>query len=247
MFLFAVAHVLANLKVLRTFGHHDNILRLVDVMTNPPDTPNFEAIYLVTESFDCTLKDALQLNENLHERHVQYLLFQILRGLAYLHSAEISHANLSSQSLLVNSRCDLVLSDFGLAQQGKLISHNIVEDSTCPLRHRPPEVLCKNYDFSCAADVWSTGCIFAEMILNESIFKGDTTRECLTSICSTLGNPPQSEWENIGGKSVGEYIPIVIDASQGAGTCFKDGIIISVHVFISDFHTVLFAQLLFEN
>eukprot|EP01138_Halocafeteria_seosinensis_P003475 gb/GECG01003551.1/.p1 GENE.gb/GECG01003551.1/~~gb/GECG01003551.1/.p1 ORF type:complete len:369 (+),score=31.88 gb/GECG01003551.1/:1-1107(+) len=192
--------LLVEIRVLRHFGNHGNIIHLIDLMMYPPDSSTCEALYLVTESFDCSLRALLRSNQVFQAKHIQYFLYQILRSLKYLHSAGIAHTNLSSAEAMVNNRCDLSLVGFGNAHDGPLIPERIFGDESIPLRHRAPEVLCENYNYPFATDIWATGCILAEFILRSSAtFVGDTSSECLSSICTVIGSPSQQELEDVMG------------------------------------------------
>jgi serine/threonine protein kinase len=108
--------ILRELKLLRHLNNHENIVSIFDIMSVPPNTPNFEDIYIVTNLMESDLERIIQSKQVLTNQHLQYFLYQILRGLKYVHSANILHRDLKPSNLLVNANCDLALCDFGLAR-----------------------------------------------------------------------------------------------------------------------------------
>jgi len=134
--------------------------------------------------------------QTLTNQHHQYFLYQILRGLKYIHSASVLHRDLKPSNLLVNSNCDLAICDFGLARgfdddAGKLTEYVVTR------WYRAPELLCETKDYDEAIDVWSVGCIFAEMLRRKPFFRGDTPQHQLETIVSVLGKPGDGALEKI--------------------------------------------------
>eukprot|EP01041_Mallomonas_annulata_P007610 gene7610-15591_t len=108
--------ILREIKLLRQFNSHENIVTILDIMTNPPNTVDFEDIYIVTNLFESDLERIIRSRQPLSDQHFQYFLYQILRGLKFIHSANVLHRDLKPSNLLVNANCDLAVCDFGLAR-----------------------------------------------------------------------------------------------------------------------------------
>jgi mitogen-activated protein kinase 1/3 len=108
--------ILRELKLLRHFNSHENIISILDIMTVPPNTPNFSDIYIVTNLMESDLERIVRSRQVLTDQHFQYFLYQILRALKYVHSANVLHRDLKPSNLLVNANCDLAICDFGLAR-----------------------------------------------------------------------------------------------------------------------------------
>lgn len=141
---------------------------------------------------------------------------QLLRGLKYLHSANILHRDLKPGNLLVNANCDLKICDFGLARtstgKGQFMTEYVVTRW-----YRAPELLlcCDNYDTS--IDVWSVGCIFAELLGRKPIFPGTECLNQLKLIINVLGTMPESHLEFIDNPKARKYIKSL---PYSAGTTF---------------------------
>ena len=108
--------ILRELRILRHFNTHENIVTIYDIMTIPPNTVNFQDIYIVTNLMESDLERIIRSKQSLTNQHFQYFLYQILRGLKYIHSANVLHRDLKPSNILVNANCDLAVCDFGLAR-----------------------------------------------------------------------------------------------------------------------------------
>ncbi|VDP57241.1 unnamed protein product [Schistosoma curassoni] len=123
----------------------------------------------------------------MHSDNVQLFLYQLLRGLAYCHERRILHRDLKPQNLLINSRGDLKLADFGLAR-AKSIPIKTYSNEVVTLWYRPPDILLGSTEYSTHIDMWGVGCIFYEMATGWPLFPGSTVEEQLTLIFKRLGN-----------------------------------------------------------
>jgi serine/threonine protein kinase len=106
--------ILREIKLLRHLGDHENIIHILDIMTMPPNIRDFTDLYIVTECYECDLDRIISSSQTLTDGHNQYFLYQILRGMKYVHSANVLHRDLKPSNILVNANCDLALCDFGL-------------------------------------------------------------------------------------------------------------------------------------
>lgn len=101
---------------------------------------------------------------------MQYFLYQILRGLKYIHSANVLHRDLKPSNLLLNANCDLKICDFGLARVTS--ETDFMTEYVVTRWYRAPELLLNSSDYTAAIDVWSVGCIFMELMDRKPLFPG---------------------------------------------------------------------------
>lgn len=130
--------------------------------------------YVITELLQSDLHKIIVSPQHLSQDHIKVFLYQILRGLKYLHSARILHRDIKPGNLLVNSNCVLKICDFGLARveepdQSKHMTQEVVTQY-----YRAPEILMGARHYSAAVDVWSVGCIFGELLARRIIFQAQT-------------------------------------------------------------------------
>jgi mitogen-activated protein kinase 1/3 len=107
----------------------------------------------------------------LTDQHFQYFLYQILRGLKYIHSGNVLHRDLKPSNLLVNSNCDLAVCDFGLARGFATEGEDTLTEYVVTRWYRAPELLCEAPHYGRAVDVWGVGCIFAELLVHDAFFQ----------------------------------------------------------------------------
>lgn len=167
---------------------HANVLRLLDVQICESN------LYLVFEHLDLDLKKLLDRHKNgLPPLLVKSYLNQLLNGLAYCHAHRVLHRDLKLQNLLVDKRGNIKLGDFGLARSIGLpirtYTHEVVT-----LWYRSPELLLKTLHYGPSVDLWSLGCIFAEMQTNRILFPGDSEIDQIYRIFRTLGTPDDTNW-----------------------------------------------------
>ena len=82
-------------------------------MTSPPGSADFNDLYLVFDRYECDLDRLISMGQELSDAHHKYFLYQMLKGLKFVHSAGVMHRDLKPANILINSNCDLVICDFG--------------------------------------------------------------------------------------------------------------------------------------
>jgi mitogen-activated protein kinase 1/3 len=108
--------ILREIKLLAFFDH-ENIISLLDV-PRPPSKTNYNDIYIVTDLMETDLHRVIYSKQELSDEHIQYFLYQMLRGLLHIHSANVAHRDLKPSNILVNKNCDLKICDLGLGRGG---------------------------------------------------------------------------------------------------------------------------------
>jgi serine/threonine protein kinase len=106
--------ILREIKLLRYFDH-ENIISLTDV-PKPEERIGYNDIYIVTDLMETDLHRVIYSRQELSDDHIQYFLYQILRGVLYMHSAHIVHRDLKPSNILANKNCDLKICDLGLGR-----------------------------------------------------------------------------------------------------------------------------------
>jgi mitogen-activated protein kinase 1/3/mitogen-activated protein kinase 6 len=127
------------------------------------------------ELLETDLSSIIKSPQELSDDHCQFFLYQLLRGMKFLHSAHILHRDLKPRNLLVNSNCDLKVCDFGLARAdlpNLTIRAAKMTDYVATRWYRAPEVLLSMKKYTYAMDVWSIGCIFGELLLRKPLLPG---------------------------------------------------------------------------
>ncbi len=117
----------------------------------------------------------------------------MLRGLKFLHSANVLHRDLKPSNLLVNANCDLTICDFGLARGVDGEFEEELTEYVVTRWYRAPELLCDSCYYGKTVDLWSVGCIFAEMLGRKPFFQGSNPLHQLEAIIAKLGIPPKEQ------------------------------------------------------
>merc|ERR1719182_360826 len=163
------------LRELRILRHlqHENLIDVRSIFL-PGGKNDFEDIYVFSELMETDLTSIMKSNQALTDDHCQFFLYQILRGMKYVHSAQVIHRDLKPRNLLVNANCDLRICDFGLARVMFDNGAEIAPPQHCVSTrwYRAPEVICSWTSYSYSIDLWSVGCILAEMVGAQPLFPG---------------------------------------------------------------------------
>lgn len=182
--------ILREIKLLRLLRHPD-IVEIKHIML-PPSQRDFKDIYVVFELMETDLHQVIKANDDLTPEHHQFFLYQMLRGLKYIHSAKVYHRDLKPKNILANSDCKLKICDFGLARPAFNDAPQTVfwTDYVATRWYRAPE-LCGSFfqRYTASIDIWSIGCIFAEILLGKPLFPGRNVVHQLELITDLLGTP----------------------------------------------------------
>jgi len=161
---------------------HSNIIGLNEVITSK----NHNEIFLVMEYADHELRNLLQNScHNLSVSEIKCLLKQLLEAVNYMHNKEIVHRDLKTSNLLYTNEGLLKICDFGLSREMK--AGDCLTPGVVTLTYRAPEILVGCEKYTSAIDIWSVGCIFAELLLGEPLFKGKSQIEQIDLIFRTMG------------------------------------------------------------
>jgi len=170
--------------------NHPNIVNVKEVAIGS----SLDHIFVVMEYVEHELKDLMEHTKyTFSTSEIKCLMKQLLQGIEYLHNHNIMHRDLKTSNLLYSNSGILKVCDLGLARKflGSKRSYTPV---VVTLWYRAPEVLLGNDQYTPALDMWSVGCIFAELILKEPLLKAQTEIEMIDVIFRTLGNPTSTTW-----------------------------------------------------
>lgn len=193
---FATIREISLLKELQ----HINIVKLYDVIHMD------KKLFLVFEYLDQDLRKFIDNspNELLEASSIKSLLYQLLKGVQYIHKFKILHRDLKPQNLLISKEETLKIADFGLARDFGIPIKNYTNE-VVTLWYRSPDVLLGSGNYLTSIDIWSVGCIFAEMVTGKPLFSGVSDMDQLKKIFKIRGTPnenyyPQAmslpEWKN---------------------------------------------------
>ncbi|KAM5431357.1 negative regulator of the PHO system [Microsporum canis] len=172
---------------------HENIVGLHDVI----HTEN--KLMLVFEYMDKDLKKYMDVRGDrgqLDYVTIKSFMHQLMRGIAFCHDNRVLHRDLKPQNLLINNKGQLKLADFGLARAFG-IPVNTFSNEVVTLWYRAPDVLLGSRTYNTSIDIWSAGCIMAEMYTGRPLFPGTTNEDQLQKIFRLMGTPSERSWPGI--------------------------------------------------
>ncbi|XP_078022508.1 mitogen-activated protein kinase 14B isoform X1 [Epinephelus lanceolatus] len=230
----SIIHAKRTYRELRLLKHmkHENVIGLLDVFTPATSLEEFNDVYLVTHLMGADLNNIVKC-QKLTDDHVQFLIYQILRGLKYIHSADIIHRDLKPSNLAVNEDCELKVRNSRL--ETRLTIYNLDEEwkmfscAPCFLsqildfglaRHtddemtgyvatrwyRAPEIMLNWMHYNMTVDIWSVGCIMAELLTGQTLFPGTDHIDQLKLIMTLVGTPGPELLMKISSESARNYI-----------------------------------------
>ncbi|KAF0902961.1 hypothetical protein E2562_022600 [Oryza meyeriana var. granulata] len=201
------ARILREIKLLRLLRHPD-IVEIKHIML-PPSRRDFKDIYVVFELMDTDLHQVIKANDDLTKEHHQFFLYQMLRALKYIHTANVYHRDLKPKNILANANCKLKICDFGLARVAFNDTPTTVfwTDYVATRWYRAPE-LCGSFfsKYSPAIDIWSIGCIFAEILTGKPLFPGKNVVHQLDLMTDLLGTPSMDTVTRIRNEKARRYL-----------------------------------------
>ncbi|KAL7884979.1 hypothetical protein AOLI_G00077490 [Acnodon oligacanthus] len=199
----SIIHAKRTYRELRLLKHmkHENVIGLLDAFTPATSLEKFNDVYLVTHLMGADLNNIVKC-QKLTDDHVQFLIYQILRGLKYIHSADIIHRDLKPSNLAVNEDCELKILDFGLARH----TDDEMTGYVATRWYRAPEIMLNWMHYNMTVDIWSVGCIMAELLTGRTLFPGTDHIDQLKLIMLLVGTPGPELLMKISSDSARNYI-----------------------------------------
>jgi len=170
---------------------HPNVVALLNVFHNE------KTLDLVFEFLDKDLKRYMEAVQGpLKPMLIKSYMHQLISSIAFCHARRVFHRDLKPQNLLIDKQGHLKLADFGLARAFGLpvraFTHEVVT-----MWYRAPEILLGGKEYSLGVDMWSIGCIFAEMVTKKPLLPGDSEIDQLYQIFRVLGTPDETTWPGV--------------------------------------------------
>ena len=183
-------------KILKALNH-SNIVQLKEIVTSKDQGDIPKNVFMVFEYLEYDLTGIIESPEiKISQDHIKSWSNQLLKGVHYMHINKIIHRDLKASNLLINKRGELKIADWGLARswnkEMKRLTNRVIT-----LWYRPPELLLGCIDYTTKIDMWSVGCIIAEMFRRGGLLKGSTEQNQLDLIFKTMGHPTREDWPNI--------------------------------------------------
>ena len=177
--------------ILQELNGHDNIIRLLNVIKAENDLD----LYLIFDHMESDFYNVSRAGI-LKDIHKKYVIYQILKALKFIHSADIIHRDLKPSNVFINSDCHVKLGDFGLARtlhSGKNGFGGIITDYVATRWYRAPEILLGSTKYGTQADMWSVGCIFGELLGGKPMFPGSSTLSQINKVLEVTGKPNKED------------------------------------------------------
>jgi mitogen-activated protein kinase 15 len=181
--------------ILQELGVHENIVNLMNVLKSESN----KDLYLVFDYMETDLHAVIRA-KIMADIHKQYITYQLLKCLKYIHSSGVIHRDLKPSNILLNSECFVKLADFGLARSLNSLhadSTLVLTDYVATRWYRAPEILFGFKNYTTAADIWAVGCIVAEMYLGKPLFPGTSTLHQFEKIFEVTNMPTKAELAEI--------------------------------------------------
>ncbi|CCI48115.1 unnamed protein product [Albugo candida] len=184
-------HTLREIRLMRYFGKH----------------PNANELYMMMEMVDTDLHRLIQSQTKLEEAHIAAIIYQILCGAQVLHENGVLHRDLKPGNVLISKNCSVKITDFGLSRIIPKVPKDLYKEAEKPAKtqhmmteyvitrwYRPPEImLAPNGCYDATIDMWSIGCIFAEIILRKPLFPGKDFIDQLTRVFALIPVPSREK------------------------------------------------------
>jgi kinase len=190
---------------------HPNVIKLKQSFYTPAEN---EDLYLnvvmeyIPDTLSKIIRNLYKTKTNFDMLTIKLYAFQLLKSINYIHALGICHRDIKPQNILIDPRNNLLkLCDFGSAK--KLIKGDANVAYICSRYYRAPELIFSAEDYTAAVDIWSVGCVIAELILLEPVFPGESSTDQLVEIIKILGTPNRQQIRNMNPHYLQYKFPVI--------------------------------------
>lgn len=184
--------ILREITILRRLNH-PNILPIYDVVLK------HDTFYIVMPLAKSDLRNYMKNKLSFDDK--KNIIYEILYGLAYMHSHSVMHRDFKPENILISNENRVMIADFGSSKMGHINKYYEITDNVTTLWYKSPEMLLGPtkfellYDYS--SDIWSFGCILYELYMDDILFRGDSKKDQIYKIFSKLGTPNNNIWSGV--------------------------------------------------
>jgi len=185
--------------LLQELNGHANIVRLMSVIK----AQNNRDIYMISECMATNLHQVIAGNM-LTPIHREYITYQVLKALKFMHTGGVLHRDLKPANLLLSANCHVRVCDFGLSRTSRdpvEVPVPYLTDYVATRWYRAPELLLGSHLYTAAVDMWSMGCILGEMLQGRPLLRGKSTMNQLENIFALTGKPSEHDIADISSNS----------------------------------------------
>jgi mitogen-activated protein kinase 1/3 len=197
---------LREINILISFKH-ENIIDLRDLVVSSHSPQLVKDVYMIQTLMDTDLHKLLK-SQVISNEHICYFICQLLRGLKYIHSANVLHRDLKPSNLLIDLNCDLKICDFGLARIADPTHDHagLLTEYVATRWYRAPEIMLNAKAYTQSIDIWAAGCILIEMVARKPLFPGSDYHNQLELILKMTGTPTDEDLAYIRSDAARRYV-----------------------------------------
>jgi cyclin-dependent kinase 7 len=224
------------LKFLQELSH-PNIISLLSVFSSKDQNLNLVLEYLPLGDLEVLIKDTEGVRYGAAD--IKAWMGMLSRAIWFCHENFVLHRDIKPNNLLIAADGEIKLADFGLARSFA-DPYRSMTSNVITRWYRPPELLFGARHYSGAVDIWSVGCVFAELIIRHPYIVGDTEIDQVSKVCAAIGTPTEENWPGVGqlpGYAVpSPHTPVHGEAHYQSffGTAGQVGVDLLMKMFILD-------------
>lgn len=210
---------------------HENIHEVIEMFIGEKN----KSQYLITKYYPNNLYDYVP--KKLPENIIKGIIFQLVSGVGYLHSLDYVHRDIKPDNILLSSEGIIKLTDFDLCRLISKGKEDKMTRAVVTLYYRAPEIFYGDFFYGKSIDIWSIGCVFAELVIGKPIFKASNELGTLSSIISTIGCPSEENWPGV--SKLPNFLPFgggafILDQLLSQNNLSKEGIIFATKLLSLD-------------